>query len=385
MRRLGNLRYHGPASFLRDDAMKPLLPLLAACLGLFSATLQADEEKVLHVYNWSDYIAEDTLENFQKETGIKVVYDVFSDNAVVEAKLLAGNTGYDVVVPSLHFLARQIQAGVFQPLDKQKLTHLNNLDAQLLKQIDTLDPGNQYGVPYLWGTTALGYNVKKVKEVLGEQAPLNSWALLFDPANAAKLAQCGIALLDAPEEIYSAAINYTGGDPNDTSPAVLREKAQPLLMQLRPHIRYIHGSQYINDLANGDICLVLGYSGDILQARDRAEEANNGVEVAYVIPQEGASLWFDMLVIPKDAPHPGNAHLFINYLLRPEVIASITNAVNYANPNPASRGKVDPTVLEDPGVYPDTDTSAKLFMLQPTPLATERVRTRLWSEFQAGK
>ncbi len=354
--------------------------LACALAGVLSCT--SEDDNVVHVYNWSDYIAEDTIANFERDTGIKVVYDVFDNNEVVEAKLLAGNTGYDVVVPSLHFMSRQIQAGAFQPLDRTQLSNYAQLDPVLMSRIADLDDRNRHGVPYMWGTTALGFNTAKVKAALGENAPLDSWALLFDPKNAEKLASCGIALLDTPEEVIPAALHYLGGNPNAFTAGAETDAAMALLKQIRPHVRYFHSSQYINDLANGDVCLVLGYSGDILQAADRAAEAGNGVEVSYVIPREGASLWIDMMVIPKDAKHPENAHAFINYIMRPEVMASISNHVSYANPVPASAPQINPDIIKNPGVYPKAETAAKLYMLLPLPPEQERARTRAWTELK---
>ncbi|MBP7625125.1 MAG: extracellular solute-binding protein, partial [Xanthomonadales bacterium] len=260
----------------------------------------AAEEKVLNIYNWSDYIAEDTIANFEKETGIKVTYDVFDSNEILETKLVTGNTGYDIVVPSLSFLARQVQAGVFQPIDKSKITNYGNLDPKLMGTIAQLDEGNSYSVPYLWGTTGIGYNVAKVKEILGENAPVDTWAMVFEPENLKKLSACGVALLDTPSEMIPPVLKYLGEEPNSFDEAVI-QKAVDRLQQLRPHITYFHSSQYINDLANGDICVAIGWSGDIFQARDRAAEAAKGVEIAYSIPKEGAPVWFDMMAIPKDA------------------------------------------------------------------------------------
>jgi putrescine transport system substrate-binding protein len=356
--------------------------VLSLCLG---GTVSAAEEKVLNVYNWSDYIAEDTIANFEKETGIKVTYDVFDSNEVLEAKLLAGNTGFDLVVPSLTFLARQIEAGVFMPLDKSKLDNYKNLDPELMQRVATLDKDNAHAIPYLWGTTGIGYNVKKVAEVLGDDAPVDSWSLILDPENLKKLKSCGVAFLDAPIEVIPAVLNYLGEDPNSFDAGLIQGKAQDLLMKLRPYITYFHSSQYINDLANGDICVALGWSGDILQAADRASEADNGVEVAYVIPKEGAAMWFDMMAIPKDAKHPDNAHLFMNYLMRPEVIAAISNYVWYANANKASTPLVDKEILEDPGIYPTAEAASKLYTFKVLPPKVDRVYTRTWTRVKTGQ
>ena len=355
---------------------------LSVCLG---SGAMAAEEKVLNIYNWSDYIAEDTIANFEKETGIKVTYDVFDSNEVLEAKLLAGNTGFDIVVPSLSFLARQIQAGVFMPLDKSKLSNYKNLDQELMQRIATLDKDNAHAVPYLWGTTGIGYNVNKVKAVLGDDAPVDSWSLMFDPENLKKLKSCGVAFLDAPIEVIPTVLNYLGEDPNTFDTKLIQGKAQDLLMTLRPYITYFHSSQYINDLANGDICVALGWSGDILQAADRAAEADNGVEVAYSIPKEGAAMWFDMMAIPKGAKHPENALLFMNYIMRPEVIAAISNYVWYANGNSASTPLIDKEILDDPGIYPPEDVRKKLYTFKVLPANVDRVYTRTWTRVKTGQ
>lgn len=343
-----------------------------------------EEEKVLNVYNWSDYIAPETIANFEKETGIKVTYDVFDSNEVLETKLVTGNTGYDVVVPSLTFLARQIQAGVFMPLDKSKLSNLGNMDPAIQANIAKLDPGNTYSVNYLWGTTGIGYNVKKVKEVLGEDAPVDSWALVFDPANLAKLKSCGVYFLDTPSEIIPPVLKYLGEEPNSFDPAVIA-KAEERLKQLRPSITQFHSSEYINALANGDACVAVGWSGDIFQAKARAEEAKNGVEIAYVIPKEGAPMWFDMMAIPKDAKHPDNAHKFINYILRAEVAAELSNYVAYANANKASIGKVDPELRANTGVYPTPEASKGLFSLAVLPPEVDRLFNRIWTGLKTGQ
>jgi putrescine transport system substrate-binding protein len=340
--------------------------------------------RVLNVYNWSDYIAEDTLANFQQETGIKVNYDMFDSNEVLETKLMAGNTGYDIVVPSLTFLSRQIQAGVFMPLDRSKLQNLGNLDPQIMATLAENDPGNVHALPYLWGTTGIGYNVVKVREALGDDAPVDSWALVFEPGNLEKLASCGVAFLDTPSEIIPPVLKYLGEEPNSFDPAVV-QKAVDRLQQLRPHITYFHSSQYINDLANGDICVAIGWSGDIIQAQDRAEEAAKGVEVAYSIPKEGAPMWFDMLAIPKDAKNVDEAYAFLDYLMRPDVMAGIQNYVMYASGNQAALPLVDREVLDDPGIYPTPEARAGLFTLAVLPPDVDRMFTRHWTTLKTGQ
>jgi len=343
----------------------------------------AAEEQVVNVYNWSDYIAEDTLANFEKETGIKVNYDMYDGNETLETKLLAGNSGYDIVVPSASFLERQIKAGVYQKLDKSKLPNLVNMDPEVMQRAALHDPANEHGVVYMWGTTGIGYNSDKVGKALAN-APVDSWSLVYEPENASKLKGCGIAVLDSPSEITSTVLAYLGKDPNSQSSDDLA-LVEAKLLQIRPYIRYIHSSQYINDLANGDICVAVGYSGDILQARDRASEAANNVSVKYSVPKEGTIIWFDMMAIPKDAPHPNNAHAFINYIIKPEVTAAITNYVNYANGNAASLPFVDDAVKNDPGIYPPDEVKAKLFPDLAETQEYTRLLTRTWTRFTTGQ
>jgi putrescine transport system substrate-binding protein len=346
------------------------------------AAASGEEEKVLHVFNWSDYIAEDTIKNFEAQTGIKVTYDVFDSNDVLETRLLAGNSGFDVVVPSASFLERQIKAGVFQKLDKSQLPNLKNMDPDVMQRVALHDPGNEYSVDYFWGTTGIGYNEAKVKEILGD-TPLDSWNFIFDPKLVAKFKDCGVSLLDASDEILKVTLAWMGRDPNSQKEEDLKA-AEEKLMAIRPFIRKIHSSQYIEDLANGDLCVAVGWSGDILQSRDRAVEAGQGTVIKYVIPKEGTIVWFDTLAIPTDAKHPKNAHAFINYLMDPQVAANNSNFVNYANGNAASLPMVNDEVKNDPGIYPTPEVKAKLF---PSLSYTEdftRLMTRMWTRFTTG-
>jgi putrescine transport system substrate-binding protein len=359
------------------------LCLIGVALAVLTAGAGAEELR-LHIYNWSDYIAPDTIADFAKETGIAVTYDVYDGNEVLEAKLLAGRSGYDIVVPSASpFMARQIAAGAYLPLDKSKLPNLKNLDPRLLALAATADPGNRYGVPYLWSVTGIGYNTALVERALGEAAPRDSLALLFDPALATKLAHCGIELLDTPQEVIPAALAYLGIEPTSRDRGDL-DRAVALLDRVRPYVRRFHSSQYINDLAAGDICIALGYSGDVIQARNRASEAESGVEIAFRVPREGAQMSIDMLGIPADAPHPDNAHRFIDYILRPEVIAAISNAVSYPNPNAAATALVKPEIRDDPGIYPPDSVRRLLYIDRPAPRAYERVRVRAWNRMKSG-
>jgi putrescine transport system substrate-binding protein len=341
-----------------------------------------EEEKVLHVYNWSDYIADDTVANFEKQTGIKVTYDVFDSNDVVETKLLAGHSGYDVVVPSASFLERQIKAGVFMKIDKSQLPNIKNMDPDIMQRVALHDPNNDHAVPYFWGTTGLGYNEAKVKKALGSM-PIDSWNILFDPKNAAKLKSCGISILDASDELLKITLVTMGRDPNSTKPEDLKA-AEAKLTAIRPYLREIHSSKYIDDLANGEICIALGWSGDILQSRDRAAEANKGVVIKYAIPKEGTIMWFDMAAIPADASHPKNALAFINYLMDPQVAANNSNKVNYASPNLAALPMVKDELKNDPNVYPTPEVRAKLFPSLAYAADFQQDLTRMWQRFQTG-
>lgn len=360
--------------------MTGLVCLIGFVLAFLAFAAGAEEAR-LHVYNWSDYIAPDTIANFEKETGIAVTYDVYDGNEVLEAKLLAGRSGYDIVVPSASpFMARQIVAGAYLPLDKSKLPNLRNLDPRIVALAASAD---LHGVPYLWSVTGIGYNVAMVERALGESAPRDSLALLFDPALAAKLARCGIELLDTPQELVPAALAYLGIEPTSRDPGDLG-RAMALIGRVRPYVRRFHSSQYINDLASGDICIALGYSGDVIQARNRASEAESGVEIAFRAPREGAQMSIDMLGIPGDAPHPDNAHRFIDYMLRPEVAAAISNSVSYPTPNLAATGLVKPEIRDDPGIYPPDSVRRLLYIDRPAPRAYERARVRAWNRMKSG-
>ena len=354
--------------------------LAAAGLTLMAGVQAAP---TVHIYNWSDYIGQNTLAEFEKATGIKPVYDVFDSNETLEGKLLAGRTGYDVVVPSNHFLGKQIKAGAFQKLDKSLLTHYSNLDPVLLKRLEMNDPGNQYAVPYLWGTNGIGYNVDKVKQVLGIDH-IDSWAVLLEPANLKKLQQCGVSMMDSPDEVFPAVLNYLGLDPRSENPEDYK-KAEAKLLTLRPYITYFHSSKYVSDLANGDICIAFGYSGDVFQAANRAKEAKNGVNIAYSIPKEGSNLWFDLLAIPADAGNVKEAHAFINYLLDPQVIAKVSAYVGYANPNPASQQYMEADLVNNPEVYPPQAVLDKLYISTTQSPAIMRLMTRSWSKVKSNK
>ncbi len=345
----------------------------------------AEEDKLLNVYNWVDYIGPDTIKIFEARTGIKVTYDVFDSNDVLQGKLLAGSSGFDIVVPTSGYHARMLQAGAFQRLDHTKLPNLKHMDPVLMKQLERFDAGNQYGIPYLWGTTGLGINRQLVTEMLGEDAPVDSWALVFEPGNLEKLKACGVSFLDAYDELFPAVLAYQGLDPTAQDAELFKTAVVPVLAAVGPHVTYFHSSKYINDLANGDICVALGWSGDILQAGRRASEANLPFTIEYHMPQEGTVLWFDMLAIPVDAPHPENALKFINFLMEPEIIAGVTNQVRYANANLSANEFVDKSVLENAGIYPTKAMSEKNFILPPYPQKVDRQALRMWSRIKTGR
>ena len=340
------------------------------------------EEKVLNVYNWSDYIDPEVIRDFTRETGITVHYDVFDANEVLETKLLTGNSGYDVVVPSAYFLERQVKAGVFATLDKSKLPGLANLDPELTARAERHDPGGAHSVVYLWGTTGIGYDATKVRSIMPD-APVDSWALVFDPAVVSKFKDCGVSVLEDPTDMVGTMLVFLGKDPNSESEADLK-LAEDRLLAIRPYIRQISSSQYIEGLANGDLCIAVGYSGDVLQARDRAAEAGKPVDIRFSIPKEGALMWFDTLAIPADAKHPGNAHLFIDYLMRPEVAARNSNFVNYANANAASTPLVNEDLRNDAGIYPDAATKSRLQPNLSKSAEYSRQLNRAWTRFTTG-
>ncbi|WP_442909822.1 polyamine ABC transporter substrate-binding protein [Hyphomicrobium sp.] len=353
---------------------------LALCALFMAGAAPAAE---VRIYNWSDYIDEEILKDFEKETGIKPIYDVFDSNELLETKLLAGGSGYDVVVPTGPFLARQIAAGVFSKLDKTKLPNLKNAWPLIEERTAIYDPGNAYSVNYMWGTTGIGFNVDKIKERMAD-APVDSWDLIFKPEIVSKFKDCGIFLLDAADDILPVALLYLGLDPNSTNPDDLK-KAGELLEKIRPNIQKFHSSEFINALANGDICIAVGYSGDILQARDRAEEAKNGVTIGYHIPKEGAQMWFDQLAIPADAKNVEEAHAFINYILRPDGIAKASNYVNYASGNLAAQELINKEIKEDRSIYPDEETLKRLFVKEPYDAKTQRTVTRVWTKVVTGQ
>jgi putrescine transport system substrate-binding protein len=359
-----------------------LLIVAAACAAIAPAAAQT--KRVVNVYNWSDYIAPTAVEDFSKESGIKVRYDTFDSNDTLETKLLAGKSGYDVVVPTAYFLERQIKAGVFQKLDKARLPNLANLWPEISQRLATYDPGNQYAVNYMWGTTGIGYNARKAREVLGPTGRIDSWDIVFKPENLAKFKDCGVHLLDSADDILAAALHYLGLDPNSSNEADL-QKAADLVTKIRPYVRKFHSSEYLNALASGEICLVVGFSGDIKQSQKRAAEAKNGVEIAYAIPKEGAQLWFDNLAIPRDAKNVAEANEFINYLQRPEVAAKNTNFISYANGNLASQKFIDKAILDDKTIYPDEATMRQLYTISAHDPKTQRLMNRLWTRIKTGR
>jgi putrescine transport system substrate-binding protein len=339
--------------------------------------------KVLNLYIWSDYLAADTLSNFEKQTGIKVHVAYFDTNETLETKLLAGSSGYDVVVPTASYFERQIKAGVYLTLDKSKLPNLKNMDPQLMSKVALHDPDNAHGIIYTWGTNGIGYNEKMVKALMPD-APLDSWRLVLDPAVASKVAKCGISVLDSPAEMMRAVYSYLGKDPNSQNADDLVQ-AEAILSKIRPYVRNINSSEYIEALANGDLCIAVGYNGDVMQARDRAREANKGIEIKYFVPKEGSILWFDMLAIPKDAPNPDSAYAYLNYIMEPKVIADISNFKRYANANIASQPLVLDSVKNDPGIYPPPEQRQKLAVQLADSADQTRAITRVWQKFKTGQ
>jgi len=362
----------------------PLAVLAAVCVALTSGHAQPTKERIVNVYNWSDYIAPTVVEDFSRQTGIKVRYDTFDSNDTLETKLLAGKSGYDVVVPTAYFLERQIKAGVFLKLDKARLPNLANMWPEITQRLAMYDPGNQYAVNYMWGTTGIGYNARKARDILGGNGKIDSWDIIFKPENLARFKDCGVHLLDSSDDILAAALHYLGLDPNSANEADL-QKAADLVMKIRPYVRKFHSSEYLNALASGEVCLVVGFSGDIKQSQKRAAEAKNGVELAYAIPSEGAQLWFDNLAIPRDARNIAEAEDFINYLQRPEVAATNTNFISYANGNLASQKFIDKAILDDKGIYPDEATMRRLYTISAHNSKTQRLINRLWTRIKTGK
>jgi putrescine transport system substrate-binding protein len=364
-----------------------LAVLLCTAAGCSGPNTHADgatsTEKVLNVDNWSDYIQPEVVAAFEKEYGIHVNYDVFDSNEILETKLLTGHTNYDVVVPSAAFLERQIQADIYRKLDKSLLPNLKNVDPDVVRATALYDPGNQHNVDYMWITSGVGYNEPEILRRL-PQAPVDSWRMLFDPAIVAKFQDCGVSILDAPSEVVATVLLYLGRNPNSNSLEDLKA-AEQVLHAMRPYVRYVDSSRYIDNMANGDICLVMGWSGDIKQAHDRAKEAAKGVDIAYSIPKEGAISNYDVLAIPADAPHVKNAHLFIDYLLRPDVAARNSDLIKYANAVRPDIQPLNPSVRNDPGVYPPAEVRARLTPERPRPAAFQRLLTRMWTRFKTGR
>jgi putrescine transport system substrate-binding protein len=364
-----------------------LVGVLAAALAIVPLAAQAQERK-LNFYNWSNYMAPGVLEDFTRETGIKVTYDTFDANETLETRLLAGQSGYDLVVPGAYFLERQIKANVFQKLDKAKLPNLKHAWPEVTQKLAVYDPGNQYGVNYMWGTTGVGYNVKKAREVLGPNVKLDeamsTLDIVFKPENLSKFKDCGVHMLDSADDILPAALTYLKLDPNSSKQADL-DKAVEVIAKIRPFVRKFHSSEYLSALAGGEICFVFGWSGDIKQAQSRAEEAKNGVEIAYAIPKEGAQMFFDNLAIPADAKNVAEAYALIDYLYRPEVAARNSDFLSYANGNVASQKLISPKVINDKTIYPDEATMKRLFVISARDQAAQRVVNRVWTRAKTGR
>ncbi|MGV2979283.1 polyamine ABC transporter substrate-binding protein [Camelimonas sp. ID_303_24] len=372
------------ASFSRRNLFAAAIGALSLAVAGTAGPARAAGERVVNIYNWSDYIDPAMLKKFTDETGIRVVYDTYDNNEIIESKLLAGKSGYDVVVPTGPTVQRLIRAGVLKELDRAALPNLKHAWPEIAARLASYDPGNRHAVNYMWGTTGLGVNVAKAREALGPDVKLDSLDLLMKPELAGKLKACGIMILDAAEDVLPAALRYVGRDPDSKAPADLQAAADAL-GKVRGDIRKLHSSEYIAALANGDICMAFGYSGDILQARRRAQEAKNGVEVVYVLPKEGAQMWFDNFAIPVDAPHAAEAHAFINFMMRPDVAAANSNFISYASGNGDARPLVKPALLNDPNVYPDAATMARLFTTTTPDDRSQRAITRLWTRLRSGR
>lgn len=363
---------------------RPLLAALACVMAWALAPPAADAQGTLRIYNWNDYIDEQTLKRFEAETKIKVVYDVYDANEILDAKLRAGRSGYDLVVPTASpFLARQLEAKLYAPLDRARIATYGNLDPALMKQLARYDPGNAHAIPWMWGTTGIGYNFDRVLKRMSA-APVFSLRMVFDPEIVANFKACGVVMLDSPTDVFPAVLAYLGLNPDSKSPDDL-EKATAQLLKIRPFIRKFHSSEYINDLANGDACVAYGFSGDIKQAAKRAFEAGKGVKIEYAIPVEGALTWIDTWAIPADARNADAAHKFLEFVLRPEIAALNSNFIGYANPVPASRDKLDEAVRDDPTIYPPSEVAERLYTISPADRAYERLRTRAWTRVTTGR
>ena len=355
---------------------------ISGILSLISPGANASEEKVLHVYNWSDYIAPYTIQNFEQETGIRVTYELYDSDEVLDEKVMKGHTGYDLVVPAQDFMARQIKAGVYRKLSRDNIPNWKNLDPAQMKLLEAVDPGNEYAIPYEIGSTGIGYNTVWFEKLFGKGAKPDSWDYFFKPENMKKLSQCGVAVLNSPTDIIGITLHYLGHSTEDSGKSEYL-KAEKLLLGIRPYIKYFDSSDYIDDLADGSICLAVGWSGDILQGSERAKEANNGVHVDYIVPKEGALIFYDMMTIPADADHPENAEKFMNYLLRPEVMASISSYVHYFNAVPASKPLVDKETSENPNIFLPDELLSKMFMVKPMPPKITKEINKIWTKIKS--
>lgn len=363
-------------------APKVIGSLLLAGAATLTLAGEADTGNTLRLYNWTDYIGETTLADFEKATGIKVIYDTFDGYETVQTKLLTGRSGYDLVMLNASLVPPLIKAGVFQPLDKQLLPSWNNLDPQVLASLQGYDPGLKFSAPYTWGSSGVTYNVDKIKARMPD-APIGSLAMLFDPKIVARFADCGVTLMDAPSEVIPLALQYLGKDPHSATPADL-DAAQKLLLDIRPYIRKFDSVNYLTSLPNGDVCLALTWSGDYATAQARAEEAKKDIHLKFFIPGEGSLIWFDNLYLPKDAPHVANAHRFIEFLLQPQNMAGVTNLIHYANSNAAATALVKAEIRDDPTIYPDDATRQRLFAQKTQSARDMRAITRVWNTVKTG-
>jgi putrescine transport system substrate-binding protein len=357
--------------------------LVSCCMPLATVSAASAPQREVNIYNWVDYLPLQLIKDFESQTSIKVNYDVFDSPHTLESKMLTGTSGYDLVFPNTVQITKFIQAGAITKLDRQQLPNWQHLDAGIMHNMERVDPGNQYAVPYLWGTTLIGYNADKVHKALGDGVKLDSWDLLFKPENISKLQACGVAFLDAPEELLPIALHYLGLDPSSHNPADY-QKAEDLLLKVRPYISYFNSAKLASDLANGDVCIAVGWSAAVLQAQGLAADAHNGNDIRMLLPREGTLMWADTMAIPKGAKHPEEAQAFINFLLDPKVIVQASNLIGYPNPNRDAQDTVNPELLKNQAMFIPADQRGNLFTLSPVPMNIERAITRSWSKIKSG-
>jgi len=366
----------------RSGAMRGVAALLAGIACLWIPPLKAEEPQ-LNIYNWADYIGKDTIAAFEKKSGIKVVYDTYDSDSALEAKVMAGDSGYDLVTTSTDYFGRQIRAGVYQEVDKSKLPNWKNLDPTILAEIAKFDPGNTHAVPYLHGVNGFAYNVDMIKARM-QNAPVNSLDMIFKPEIISKFADCGVSFMDSAEDVIQLALNYLHKDPNTQNPEDFKE-AEKLLLAVRPYIRSFDSTAFMNALPNKELCIAMSWSGDYETALARAKAAGVNINLAYTVPKEGGGIWYDAWLIPAGAPHPEAAHKFLNFILDPKVIAQTTNDIHYGNNNKTAAVYVEPDILANPAIYPTAEMAKTLYESMEVNATTERLRTRTWTRIKTGE